>query len=232
MKKILIVFSLITLLCLTSCSNAAKSNTQPTNTSQNVSIDYTALIPAKMKSTTVPNMGVGCMIAPYRTDAEMYDVDNAIVIRGEVVDSSYYLDDTASVYTMSEVSIISCYKGDLEESSVIKVREMGGFIPRGVLSNAISLEKFGVESDFKDDTEILDMRDCGNKVMEKGEKVILFLVKADDFYDPLRAWQGKLLYDEDTQLYVPYVPEEEIDLIDAKAYTLEEFESFVETMKK
>ena len=62
--------------------------------------------------------------------------------------------------------------------------------------------------------------------MEKGEKVILFLVKPADFYEPIRLWQGKLLFNEECNAFMPYIPKEESSIIEGTAYSSEEFEEF------
>ena len=77
--------------------------------------------------------------------------------------------------------------------------------------------------------------------MEKGEDVILFVYPINysdiedfktDSYQLLRAWQGKLLFNEEYGVYAPYIPENELPYVRARSYTLEEFEDLRKLAEK
>lgn len=234
--------------------------TEDNNLGYNKEIDITMSVSAKNDKSVKIDMGDVSMSSPIVTDEEKFEIENSVVLRGKVVDSHYVLDGS-TVYTKSEVEIIDCYQGNLAEGDTIFVRELGGFVPSDVYSNAIHSEKYGndIITDDNVESEILDVRIEDFKVLETSEEVILFLVPVtqsglDEFtngcYDLIRMWQGKLLYDEEYDAYVPYIPEYELaseitnntstyqvknsdssnGTVQAKIYSLEEFESFAETI--
>lgn len=268
MKKFFAIFiPVLVIVCVISIVGISKSNDEPkaqdASVSQNDSIDVTAAVTAKAKATTKKDMGSVSLLSPFKTDEEKFSVDGVTVLQGEVIKTNYVLDGS-TVYTKSEVKVIKCYQGKLSENDTIYVKELGGFVPSDVYSNAISQEKFGTDAANNEKSEILDMRVNDFKVMEAGEKVILFLVPVNnssldefknDCYDLIRMWQGKLLYNEKSDAYVPYVPEEELaavaakssnnfltvksnndnsstNVVKAKIYSLEEFEKLASSVAK
>ncbi len=240
----------------------SKDKTVSTSPVQNNFIDVSSPVAAKNNKSIKVDMGDVSMTSPIGTDAEKFAIADSVVLRGKVINSNYVLDGS-TVYTKSEVKIIDCYQGNLAKGETVFVRELGGFIPSDVYSNAISVEKYGIGVGTENHTnrKILDVRIEDFKVMETGEEVILFLVPInqsglDEFkngcYDLIRMWQGKLLYNEKYDAYVPYVPKYELEseatksdsqyrnkesdvssgLVQAKAYSLAEFESFAESVVK
>lgn len=261
MKKCIVsLVGILAILSVFLVSNGYVDEKNDTSTSQHNSIDVTLAVSAKNDKSLKIDMGDVSMSNPIETDEEKFEITNSVVLRGKVVNSHYVLDGS-TVYTKSEVEIIDCYQGNLAEGDTIFVRELGGFVPSGVYSNAIHSEKYGdnIIMDDNVESETLDVRIEDFKVMETSEEVILFLVPVtqsslDEFtngcYDLIRMWQGKLLYDEEYDAYVPYIPEYELasditnntstyqvknsnssgGTVQAKIYSLEEFESFAESI--
>lgn len=205
---------------------------QDSSSETETTIDFSAVVPAKSKNAIMTNMGDLCLSSPYTTDRGKLDAAEE-VLRGTVVSTQTVLDGS-TVFTKSQVKVEESYKGNVKVGSVITVKELGGFISENEYNDAISMEKFGVQAEQSEDNEILDVRVNGFKVMEKDESVILFLVSVnnstlDEFkgvcYEPLRVWQGKLLFNEKTKKYTPYVPKEEAEIV-AKDYSEEAFMLF------
>lgn len=266
MKKTISVF-LAAALALTLAACGAKENggTNLKISGENsapAAVDITSPVKAKADGAVLTEGGDLSMRSPYKTEAEKYEASTE-VIRGRVISSEYVLERAATVFTKSTVEILQSYKGSLAAGDIIQVREMGGFIPNDVYVKAIHKEKFGEDLKGEISTEILDKRFYGAKVMEKDEEVILYLSKipkdakleeeyGDNCYGLLRVWQGKLLYNEEYDAYIPFVPEEELapksecenisakyaparygtlkNGIQPRIFTLEEFNAFAEEM--
>lgn len=240
MKKVLVLIcSIIILSLLCACHNSDKKvNVSLQNTSQeniSVNIDYSAAVPAKQKNTVRYTESSLCMATgPLKNDTEMFR-ESQVVIRGKVVATDYILDGS-EVFTKSEVKVEECYKGDLKKGQVIKIREIGGFVPSDIFDNALSMEKFGKKAASNATKKtIYDIRVYDNKVMEAGEDVILFVYPVDysdyeefktNSYQLVRGCQGKLLFDESKGVYSPYLPKNELEYVEAKSYTLNEFDNF------
>lgn len=234
-------------------SSTAQATLAP---AEKVYFDVTATVPAKNVKAGESARSIVDLIPPYKTDKDKLAVNGVCVIRGKVVSSDYLLEGS-TVYTKSNVKIEEVFKGNLNNRNTITVREMGGFVPFNVLSRAIEKEKYGTETEKKSEyTKIIDDRAGEFKVMEKDEEVILFVVPMKNStknlkgcYELVRLWQGKLLYNEELDAYVPYIPAEELckDLHDedakysiksvgeadneygvqARIYTLDEFRNFI-----
>lgn len=263
MKKIISFVMVLSLMLLVGCqSKPAESpdtSTDAPSSSSNMRFDVTGLVSAKAKNVSKKQDGTASLSAPYKTDEEKLKIENVCVIRGKVTAAQYVLDGSTA-FTKSEVIVEESFVGDLKEGSTVSVREMGGFVPADVLSNAIEKEKFGTDSsNTNTSSEIVDVRTDGFKVMEQGEEVILFLVPIEDApdsfkgcYDLIRMWQGKLLYNEELKAYVPYVPDYELaseideaeqnsikvksvgqaeNGVQARIYTLDEFRTFIDNNK-
>lgn len=207
------------------------------NSVVNAADEITKVVPARQSGAVNCNSNTLDIMAPIRTDEEKFNRPDVTVIRGTVVKSHYVLGDkeTVYVYTKSKVKVLKCYKGSLSEGDTVTVKENGGFIPSDIYENAIHREKYGTDAAVQKEPALLDIRSFNYKVLEEGEDVILFLVpytlaQADEFkgecYEPLRFWQGKLLFNEKEGAYIPYVPEDMLSDVVAKTYTLEEFEAF------
>ncbi len=256
MKKFLIV-SLCVVLFLTMFAVTFFYVADRNSVQQKTEIDITAYVPAKNKNAIQTKSSELSTVHPYENDEEKFQVENSSVIYGEVLNTNYVLNGS-TVFTKSEVKVIKCYKGQFETDEVICVKELGGFVPSDVMSNAISMEKFGVEArDTNENVELLDIRAENFKVMEQGEKVILFIVPVtstdneafENCYELIRLWQGKLLYEEELGAFIPYCPAWDLDKdnkadssasvkvkstgecdggVQARAYTLSEFEFFAQ----
>lgn len=264
MKKLMsLIFAGLFIFSAFGCQADNTLNAAIPDASENNSVDVTKSVAAKTADAVLKDGGEVSMVSPYKTDAEKFEADDAIVARGKVQSTSYVLDGS-TVYTKSEIKIVKCYQGGLQADDVISVREMGGFIPSDVYEDAVYKKKFGTAAPESDEAvKTYDIRIENFKVMEQDEDVILFLVPIKDSsltefktnsYDLIRMWQGKLLYDESYEAYVPYIPAEELsntvnvnqsakfsiakagnasDCIQARIYTLSEFEAFAdETVKK
>ncbi len=259
-KKSALIIPMLTILIVALFINAfnGDNSSLPQNAAE---FDATEEITAKAAHSVKAVSGVPDMISPYKTDEEKFHVKKSVVLRGCVTDTRYVLEGS-TVYTKSEVKIIETYKGEFEKGDLIHVRELGGFIPSDVMRSAISAEKFGLAPEKnEEESELLDIRAAGFKVMEKGEEVILFLLpitKTDnkDFencYELLRLWQGKLLYEEEYNAFMPYCPSwdlaesneanryatvkiknvgENVHGAEARAYTLEEFQLLAKNIKQ
>lgn len=235
-RKYLIPVFFLFLLCLAAC-NAEKSKpseavfadeknsvsgSMPSLSSEEsakIMIDVTKEVEAKNKNAVKSDYGEASMTAPFSSVEEVYDYASN-VIRARVMTSGYRLNGP-SVYTLSEIEILDVYKGNMKPGERIHVMELGGFVPQGVLKNAVAIEKTGKEAEKSEgDDVLLDVRLHGYKVLEEGEEAILFLARELDnrkpelypekTYSLVRVWQGKLLYSEETELYVPYIPKEEL----------------------
>ncbi len=233
MKKIAItVFSLLFIIVTCACTSNIMTLSFNLNT-----FDVTENVQSKHKNSIQKEMGIASMAAPYINDKDIYEnAEN--VVRGKVVSTETILDGS-TVFTKSNILIEQCYKGNLQKGNKIFVKELGGFISSGSLSKAIALEKFGEYSYINESSKILDLRISGYKVMEKDEEVILFLVPVKNStikefqtntYEPLRLWQGKLLYNTEYNVYAPYIPSDEVKFIDYRMYTLNEFDEFARAL--
>lgn len=245
-KTSIVIIGIIISLCFCACGQSGKEENKTTQnlvSESNVSVkfDYSQAIPAKQKNTVrYTESSLSMAVEPIKNDSEMFEM-SPIVIHGKVVGTDYLLKGS-EVYTKSEVSVIECYKGDLKKGEVIKIREIGGFVPSDVFDNALSLEKNGKEIEQKSKKQVIyDIRVKDNKVMEVGEDVILFVYPIDysdfeDFksnsYQLVRVWQGKLLLDEKTGLYNPYLPKDELKYVDARSYSINEFGSLAKMCVK
>lgn len=263
MKKITALLLIFVMsLALVSCAVNAQDRDKPIE-EKSISIDVTARIDAK-NPEAVPGGGpLVDMMAPYKTEEEKYEASE-VVVRAKVLSANYVLDKHASLSTKSTLKILQSYKGGLKVGEVLTVWELEGFIPSDVFSKAISLDKFGKIPTGEMKSELVDHRAYDFKVMEKDEEVILYLAKVpeyaelgaeygDNCYGLVRMWQGKLLYDENYDAYIPYVPLEELapasayktDIkskysvaqygknengVQARIFTLEEFNEFAESM--
>ncbi len=237
-------------------SISLKTEEPPTPPKPAVEIDITAQLAAKRESAVQVVSGNLSLATPYKTDEEKLKVENISVIYGKVTDTNYVLLGS-TVFTKAEVEIRQSFKGELQTGDTVYVKELGGFVPSNVLSNAINTEKFSAaEKTENEAAELLDIRVADFKVMEKGEEVILFLLPVgetadeefDGCYELLRLWQGKLLYNEMYDAFIPYCPSwdlavnnkadddasikikstgENPDGAQVRAYTLEEFTAFV-----
>ena len=262
MKKFfisLIVFSVVASLFFVSSKSQSTSGDA---TEKMKTIEVTSYVKSTKNGVIKENMGSLNMVTPIKTDEEKIKDTRTVVIHGTVTATEYVLDGS-TVYTKSEVEVLDCYKGDFSGGDKVYVREIGGFIRADVYNNAICMEKYGVGYNGEKNGELLDVRVNDFKVMEKDEEVILFLVPIESTtlkafengcYDLLRVWQGKLLYNDETELFVPYVPAEELasisvlsekenttyqvesaksetGTIEASVYSLDEFERFVSSVK-
>lgn len=269
MKKIISLI-MTAVLSVTFAACGIKNN--DTNTKQKIntnnqindfSVDVVSPVKAKDEASIMQNSGELSMVSPIKTEEEKFEKAE-IIIRGKVKASKYVLSRPAGlVSTKATVEVLQSYKGDLKVGEVITTRELGGFIPNDVYAKAIHKEKFGEDLKGEISKEILDKRFYGAKVMEKDEEVILYLSKipkdakleeeyGDNCYGLVRAWQGKLLYNEEYDAYIPFVPEEELapksecenisakyaparygtlkNGIQPRIFTLEEFNAFAEEM--
>ncbi len=218
-------------------TTSPKSN-NTTQTLVPTAFDVTANVPAKINNSLQTQMGEASMASPIANDTEKYKIADAVIM-GKVISTETVLDGS-TVFTKSKVEISESYKGNLKKGDSIYVKELGGFIGSNELSDAITLEKFGkASSDKKAENQILDLRVNGYKVLEKDEKVILFLVFVKDSdmeefktntYEPIRLWQGKLLYNDEYGIFAPYIPSDEVDMIEYKTYKTNEFNSFAESI--
>lgn len=245
-KTFILICSVFILIIFCSCQQSKVSVNQSVqnNTSKEstpVNIDYSAAVPAKQANTVrYTESSLSIATEPIKNETEMFKV-SPVVIHGKVMKSDYLLKGS-EVYTKSEVQVLECYKGDLKEGQVIKIREIGGFVPSDVYDDALSMEKFGEKSiSSKSKQTIYDIRVRDNKVMEVGEDVILFVYPIDysDFkefqtnsYQLVRVWQGKLLFDESKGIYSPYIPKEELSFVEARSYTLDEFKAVAKSCAK
>lgn len=266
MKKIFaILFSVVLLTsCLVGCQgkkdNPGESSTSDSESvsQKNVGYDVTKNVESKTVKGAKKQINTASLISPYKTDEEKLAIKDVCVIRGKVLSSDYFIDEIASVYTKSIVEIEEAFVGVLKTGEKVTIWESGGFVPTVLLSRAIAKEKFGIEpTDEPISNEITDDRLENDKVLEKGEEAILFVVpygNDSEFYGSygsIRLWQGKMLYDEKLEAYVPYVPADELseelsdndakikiksvgkakDGVQARIYTLEEFRSFINENK-
>lgn len=250
-KTIAIILCVFISLCFCACKesktneNTSKESEATQNTASesnaSVKVDYSQAVPAKQKNTVrYTESSLSVATEPIKNDAEMFE-KSPVVLHGKVLEAKYLLKGS-EVYTKSEVSVVECFKGNLKKGQVIKIREIGGFVPSDVFDNALALEKTGNEAKAEKSKQVIyDIRVKENKVMEKGEDVILFVYPIDysdfeefktDSYQLVRAWQGKLLLDEKTGLYNPYVPSDELEYVEAKSYTSDEFDMFAKTCVK
>lgn len=236
MKKILIVLlGIVIIMTFSACSENTNQPSESENiTPESVNFDCSAKVPAKASNTEPGGYGISDLLRIFNNSEEVADYSE-IAIKGKVEKTQYVL-DICNVYTKSTVVIEEVYKGDLKVGDEIFVIETGGFIPKGVLSNAITMYKYGNEADDKDDPTILDIRYDDNKVMEEGEQVVLFLNKitrpdAQEFkvgcYEGCASWQSKLLYHEEINAYAPYIPEENKNDVEAKIYRENQLSSIV-----
>ena len=240
MKKYFLVILLALALTTAACSNStvAEENTENQNSvsieAQNESIDYSALVPAKEGEVKLQSMGTADLTKPYETVEDA--IAAAEVICLGTVETAEYVLDGSTVYTKSVLTVEKSYKGDLTAGDEIVVKELDGFIPSDKYNEAVQLEKYGEAEEYSGDVETLDIRLNGYKVLEKGERVILLLLENNKLthegfegttYESIRLWQGKYLYDEAKDLFIPYIPEDEIDLIDAQCFTETEFSEFI-----
>lgn len=264
MKKFfsILISAILLVAFFTGCqkeeSNSTVSSTfQATSApAEKVYFDVTATVPAKNIKAGEFARSIVDLISPYKTDKDKLAINGVCVIRGKVLSSDYLLEGS-SVYTKSNVKIEEVFKGNLKNGDTITVREMGGFIPSDVLSRVIEKEKYGIETETKSEsTKIIDNRADEFKVMERGEEVILFVVPIKNppknlkgYYEPIRLWQGKLLYNSEIDAYIPYVPAYELSAklndddatirvknvgeakddygVQARIYTLDEFRNFI-----
>ncbi|MCM1544433.1 MAG: hypothetical protein NC110_03955 [Ruminococcus sp.] len=242
MKKIIALIILVIMafsFCACKSNKPINANDETSDTSQSenqiTKLDFTAAVPAKTENAVrYTSSSLSMALPPLTNEKEMYD-ESPIVFRGKVVGTDYLLKGS-EVYTKSEVEVLETYKGNLKKGQIIKIRELGGFVPSDVFDNALSIEKFGTPMEAtKSKKVIYDIRIEDNKVMENDEDVILFVYPIDysDFkefqtnsYQLIRGWQGKLLFNEKLGVYAPYVSEKEANIVEAKCYTLSEFQSF------
>ncbi len=214
-----------------------------TGSAVNAADEITKAVSAKQSGTVKCNTNMLDIMKPIRTDEEKFNRPDVSVIHGIVTKSHYVLEqeDSVTVVTKSEVKVLKCYKGSIKEGTTVTVREMGGFIPSDIYENAIHREKYGTDAAKAEEVTILDIRSLNYKVLEEGEDVILFLIpynyeRAEEFkgecYGMVGFWQGKLLFNEKAGAYIPFVPEDMLSDVDAKAYTLEEFEAFAAEQTK
>lgn len=236
MKKLIFAMALCLAVSLaaSACTGPAGDSASTPETSQTAvseaaspkveTIDFSAVVPARNEQAVLQNAGSPSLISPYRNDAEKFAKEGSVVVGG-MVESSHYVLDGSTVHTKSEVRILESYQGNLQEGEVIGVRELGGFIPSDVLTTAIMEQKYGSAPAYEGGVEILDIRYENFKVMEEGEEVILFLVpitrqvqeEFEGCYDLIRVWQGKLLFMEESNEFVPYMPEEELMILEKEA---------------
>lgn len=250
MKKLfVIILSLLLIMSLSACSEKSnqpnESNIVPDSSSQpsesenitpeNINFDCSAKVPVKTPGVE-PGGDGHCDLAKIYKNSNELAIESELVIKGRVEKSNYVLSSHYNVDTKSTVVIDEVYKGELKPGDRISVIESGGIIPKGIYSNAISMEKFGTEASDKDDTTLIDVRFDGYKVMEEGEKVVLFLIKitrsdVEDFkvgcYECRGIWQGKLLYNEEIDSYAPYIPEANKADVEAKIYKENQLNSIV-----
>lgn len=234
MKRITVIALIVLVILLSGCQQKKTEGTiVAENKIDSNAFDYSKEVSAKQQNTVRYGNGSASMIPPARDDVELFR-GSSVVIRGQVIRTDYILKGS-SVYTKVEVKVIHCYKGNLETGDIIKIRQMGGFIPSEIYDNALSMDKFGKPAESSANQVIYDIRVEGFKVMEQGEEVILFLlpiertdldVFKDGGYQLLRGWQGELLFHEDAGVYAPYLPAGELEFVKARTYTLEEFEAF------
>ncbi|MCQ2471026.1 MAG: hypothetical protein MJ147_03210 [Clostridia bacterium] len=261
MKKFLAILFSMTIaftFCLVGCKKESKTSGNIQQEKLKITaFDITASVPAKNSDSQKSAGGTASLSSPYKTDKDKLSVSGLCVIRGKVIKSDYVLIGS-TVLTKSVVKIEESFKGNLKEGETVCVRELGGFVPTNILSNAINNEKNSLNNPApKPSSDITDERINDFKVMEKDEEVILFITPIENApkefegcYDLLRMWQGKLLYNEDCGAYIPYVPAEELctnqtsslkmkveekgqdpDGIQASIYTLDEFRSFINNNK-
>lgn len=238
MKKVsIIILSVILVLSLfAACGEKGDTNKDVNNTTlaaQDVAFNCTNSVASKTKAKEIVNAGTLELTEAYENSVEVAKVAD-YVIKGKVKETEYVLDGS-TVFTKSTVVVENSIKGALKEGDEIYVKELGGFVESDVYANAISVEKYGEEVEVGNNSEILDLRVDGYKVMEKDETVVLFLVKTtgseleafqNNTYEPVRAWQGKLLYHEEISAYAPYIPENEKELIKAETYKESELSIF------
>lgn len=245
MKKAIIMICTLCLLTVFVSSALAKKDGESSFNADSSTMlletqtsTYSAVVPAKKSNAKPVSLGEASMASPYPNDAAKLKAATA-VIAGTVELTETVLDGS-DVFTKSQVRVDRCYKGTLAKGSSIYVKELGGFVSSKEYGNAISVEKFNAETQDKAKDEMLDIRLNGSKVMEKGEKVIIFLVPVkgstinefkQNCYEPLRVWQGKLLLNEESGKYIPYVPSEEAALVEASEYTAKSFSKFIDEEK-
>lgn len=229
MKKlaVIIISLILTLSLFAACSKKEVTTQDETTTqnAQNVAFDCTKTVPSKAENADLVNIGTLELEKAYSNSQEVANAAD-FVIRGKVEETEFVLDGS-TVFTKSTVLIEESYKGSLKKGAKIFVKELGGFVDSDIYANAVSVEKYGKPVEKSNSSELLDLRVDGYKVMEKGESVVLFLVKTTeseleqfkkDTFEPIRAWQGKLLYHEEIDAYAPFIPKAEKNLINSETF--------------
>lgn len=235
MKKICALLICIISVCMFSACN--NIGTLEDNVKQSEALEKTisnnidlskSIQPKCLGAERYTESSLSLTTGPIKNIQEMIN-STPVIVWGNVNRTEYLLNGS-EVYTMSEVAILECFKGGLKENDVIRIREIGGFVPCTEFDDALSLEKYGKKtSSSAENGARYDIRVKDYKVMEPGEQVLLFLypIKYSSFsefqtnsYETTRVWQGKLLLDEEKGLFYPYIPKEELEYIDAESFIL------------
>lgn len=136
----------------------------------------------------------------YRSIEELADASTVIVI-GECISAKpvYQMD---MIYTLSEVLISECYKGDLSSGEVIQVVEMGGRDSYGEYhKHCFTDEKDFTVLTYPDYFKVVCGAD-GFWPMKEGEQVLLFLGDTTGFLKDIGGTLYDVVGDYDGKLYL------------------------------
>ncbi len=139
----------------------------------------------------------------YRSINELADA-SALIVTGECVSARpvYQMD---MIYTLSEIRVSECYKGELSTGEVIQIVEMGGRDTYGEYSkHCFTDEKDFTKLTYPDHFKVVCGAD-GFWPMKEGEQVLLFLGDTTGFlkdtdgtlYDIVGNYDGKLYLQPD-----------------------------------
>ena len=136
----------------------------------------------------------------YRSIQELVK-DSTVIVIGECISARtvYQMDN---IYTVSEIRISSCYKGDVGTGEIIQVVEMGGRDTYGEYSkHCFTDEKDFTKLTYPDHFKVVCGAD-GFWPMKEGERVLLFLGDTTGFLKEIEGTLYGIIGDYDGKLYL------------------------------
>lgn len=209
MKKIIYtIISAILMLtlsfsvCACGAAQTPVSSAAPTETSE----DNTQTPEASKGKNTVYFSGMSEKYEVFNTKDELSEASSNI-IAGKCVSAKSAFKEHGFMYTVCEVEVTQCFKGNLAPGSTVKVVEFGGTCPASEFIKESGIE----EKDFYDESAAQTDPDLtvttgidGYYPMSEGQDVLLFLGESGtydgiaDVYGVMGSSDGKLYKISDT----------------------------------
>lgn len=224
MKKIVYITGILFLIsaCALFCSCNSHVNDDNNITDKTTNVDA--------RNTVFSTLDLSLM---FKTDIQKIDSKYTVAIVEGTVQNTKAVAYERDVYTLSEIKVEKVLKGDAKIGEIITVSEPGGTITSEEAYNLWYKSKGEKEAEKG---EFVDCITDNYKVMEKGQKVALFLDKTSDpeyekefsngtaFFTVLGAYQGKYIYTDGK--YINCTPDD-IGNVERTIYTEESFEEMV-----